>query len=52
MIWPWIVAALAVSVAVSSWVGTAAIYRWGRWWTTGQRSRVRDQLEVRDLAQE
>ena len=52
MIWPWIVAALTVSVAVSSWVGTAAIYRWGRWWATDQRSHAGDLLEVHDLAQE
>jgi hypothetical protein len=50
MIWPWIVGALAVSVAVSSWVGVAAIYRW--WWTTGQRSHDGDLLEAGDLAQD
>jgi hypothetical protein len=52
MIWPWIVAALAVSVVVSSWVGLAAVYCWVRWRRTVQGSRDRDLLEAGDLAQE
>jgi hypothetical protein len=52
MIWPWIIGALIMSVAVSSLVGMAAIYRWGRWWTAGHRKHVCDLLGARDLAQE